>query len=89
MQWMPGLCFFLLLATLILGLIKLGTSATIASPACISIVWIVYALIPEALVMYYACVSKACALSAGPVTAWPTVEVSCCYGWEWWGNSER
>ena len=61
MQWMPGLCFFLLLATLILGLIKLGTSATIASPACISIVWIVYALIPEALVMYYACVSKACA----------------------------
>ena len=63
MQWMPGLCFFLLLATLILGLIKLGTSATIASPACISIVWIVYALIPEALVMYYACVSKACTAS--------------------------
>ncbi|KAK9842280.1 hypothetical protein WJX81_004432 [Elliptochloris bilobata] len=61
--WMPGLCFILLLATLILGLIKLGTSATIASPLCISIVWIVYALIPEALVMYYACVSKACLLA--------------------------
>lgn len=58
LQWMPGLCFLVLLATLILGLIKLGTSATIASPLCISIVWIVYALIPEALVMYYACVSK-------------------------------
>jgi len=63
-QWMPGLCFVLLLATLLLGLIKLGSAATIASPLCISIVWIVYALIPEALVMYYAFVSKACARHA-------------------------
>ena len=80
---MPGLCFFLLLATLILGLIKLGTSATIASPACISIVWIVYALIPEALVMYYACVSKACALSSAPLSARKTVKSPCCFVWRW------
>ena len=60
--WMPGLCFALLLATIVTGLVKLFTGATVSSPIAISIVWALYAIIPPFLVLFYATVSRGIAL---------------------------
>jgi hypothetical protein len=37
--WMPGLCFFVLLASIITGFVKLAQGPTLASPLIISILW--------------------------------------------------
>ncbi len=37
--WMPGLCFFVLLASIITGFVKLTQGPTLASPLIISILW--------------------------------------------------
>lgn len=37
--WMPGLCFFLMLASIITGFVKLAQGPTLASPLIISILW--------------------------------------------------
>ena len=42
--WMPGLCAFLLLASIITGFVKLAQGPTLASPLIISILWAFVAL---------------------------------------------
>ena len=37
--WMPGLCFFILVASIITGFVKLAQGPTLASPLIISILW--------------------------------------------------
>lgn len=37
--WMPGFCFFLMLASIITGFVKLAQGPTLASPLIISILW--------------------------------------------------
>ena len=37
--WMPGLCFLLLVASIITGFVKLAQGPTLASPLIISILW--------------------------------------------------
>ena len=37
--WMPGLCFFVLLASMVTGFVKLAQGPTLASPLIISILW--------------------------------------------------
>lgn len=37
--WMPGLCFFLMVASIITGFVKLAQGPTLASPLIISILW--------------------------------------------------
>jgi hypothetical protein len=42
--WMPGLCFFILLSSIITGFVKLSQGPTLASPLIISILWAFVAL---------------------------------------------
>ncbi len=37
--WMPGFCFFLMVASIITGFVKLAQGPTLASPLIISILW--------------------------------------------------
>lgn len=56
--WMPACCFILLAVSIIFGLVKLFTGATISSPLAISIIWAIYAVIPHFLVLFYALISR-------------------------------
>ncbi|DBB00628.1 TPA: hypothetical protein ACH3X3_002312 [Trebouxia sp. C0006] len=60
--WVPGLCFVLLFATMIAGLIELFTGSTVSSPLAISVVWCVYNALPHFLVLWYVLVSKGISL---------------------------
>ncbi|CAL8470908.1 g10450 [Coccomyxa elongata] len=62
--WMPGFCFFLMLASIITGFVKLAQGPTLASPLIISILWAFVAAVPPFLALYYATIAR------GPSLAW-------------------
>ena len=50
---MPFICWVLLMASLIKGLIKMVTATTVQNTLLISLVWVVWNLIPPTLLLWY------------------------------------
>ena len=50
---MPFLCWVLLMASFIKGLIKMVTATTLQNTLLISLVWVVWNLIPPTLLLWY------------------------------------
>lgn len=50
---MPFICWVLLMASLIKGLIKMVTATTLQNTLLISLVWVVWNLIPPTLLLWY------------------------------------
>ena len=59
---MPVLLFITLLVSLIIGILKLVNSASIQNTLAISLVWIVYNMIPQYLLIHYTWVGRGATL---------------------------
>lgn len=56
--WVPCTVFSLLLAALVTGVLKLINSASISNTLMISLVWVVYNMIPQYLLIHYTWVGR-------------------------------
>ncbi len=56
--WIHGAVFILLLATLCVGLQKLLSGPTVITTLSISVVWIIYAMVPPFLLLWYTVVGR-------------------------------
>ncbi|KAL3155246.1 hypothetical protein ABBQ32_013178 [Trebouxia sp. C0010 RCD-2024] len=56
--WMPGACFVLSLVSLIYGIKELIHGATVVTTLTISVVWIVYSMIPPYLLIHYTWIGR-------------------------------
>ncbi len=56
--WIHGAVFILLLATLCVGLQKLLSGPTVITTLSISVVWIIYAMVPPFLLLWYTIVGR-------------------------------
>jgi hypothetical protein len=56
--WMPILSFIALLVTLVIGLERLVRGPTVITTLAISVVWIVYAIIPSLLLLHYTFIGR-------------------------------
>lgn len=56
--WIHGAVFILLLATLCVGLQKLLSGPTVITTLSISVVWIIYAMVPPFLLLWYTIIGR-------------------------------
>lgn len=56
--WIHGAVFVLLLATLCVGLQKLLSGPTVITTLSISVVWIIYAMVPPFLLLWYTIIGR-------------------------------
>ena len=56
--WMPCVVFILLTASFITGILKLVSAASVSNTLMISLVWVVYNMIPQYLLIHYTWVGR-------------------------------
>ena len=66
--WMPCVVFVLLTASFITGIKKLVDSGSVSNTLMISIVWVVYNMIPQYLLIHYTWVGRGSTLQVGSHT---------------------
>jgi len=63
--WMPCVVFVLLTASFITGVKKLVDAGSVSNTLMISIVWVVYNMIPQYLLIHYTWVGRGTTLQVG------------------------
>ena len=66
--WMPCVVFILLTASFITGVKKLVDAGSVSNTLMISIVWVVYNMIPQYLLIHYTWVGRGTTLQVGVST---------------------
>ena len=64
--WVPCVVFSLLLAAFVTGILKLIAAASISNTLMISLVWVVYNMIPQYLLIHYTWVGRGGSLRVSP-----------------------
>ena len=63
--WMPCVVFILLTASFITGVKKLVDAGSVSNTLMISIVWVVYNMIPQYLLIHYTWIGRGTTLQVG------------------------